>query len=73
MEGFKPQTNIVLKDNKELVTDKKEIVEIFKTHFENLLNRPDSISNERENIIYTDEPKIVESIQEEIAKIINLQ
>jgi len=57
--GFKPQTNMVINDKKELITDKKEIAEMFKTHFENLLNIPDSISNERENIMYIAKPKIV--------------
>lgn len=52
-QGFKPQTNMMIKDNKELVTDKKEIAEMFKTHFENLLNRPESISDEREDIMIT--------------------
>jgi len=57
--------------NKELVTDKKEIAEMFKTNFENLLNRPESISDEREDIMITVEPNIVEPTREEIAKIIN--
>lgn len=42
---------------------------MFKTEFENLLNRPESISDGRENIKFTIEPKIVELIREEIAKI----
>uniref|UniRef100_A0A2S2QJI6 Uncharacterized protein n=1 Tax=Sipha flava TaxID=143950 RepID=A0A2S2QJI6_9HEMI len=70
-QGFKPQTNMMINDNTELVTDKKEIAEIFKTHFENFLNRPKSISDEREDIMITVEPNIVEPIREEIAKIIN--
>lgn len=44
---------------------------MFKTHFENLLNIPESISDEREKIMTTLEPKIVETTREEIAKIIN--
>lgn len=70
-QGFKPQTNMMINDNKELVTDKKEIAEMFKTHFENLLNRPESISDEREDIMITVEPNIEEPTREEIAKIIN--
>lgn len=63
----------MVNDNKEFVTDKKEIAKVFKTHFENLLNRSDSISNVRENRMqYTAEPKIVEPVREEIAKTINL-
>jgi len=37
-QGFKPQTNIMINNNKELVPDENEIAEMFKTHFENLLN-----------------------------------
>lgn len=44
---------------------------MFKTHFENLLNRPESISDEREDIMIIVEPNIVEPTREEIAKIIN--
>jgi len=64
VEGFKPQTNIMINNNKELVTDKKEIAEMFKTHFENLLNRPESISVEREGIMITVESNIVEPTRE---------
>lgn len=63
----------MVNDNKEFVTDKKEIAKVFKTHFENLLSRSDSISNVRENRMqYTAEPKIVKPVREEIAKTINL-
>jgi len=44
---------------------------MFKTHFENLINRPESLSDERKEIMTTVEPKIVEPSREEIAKIIN--
>lgn len=37
----------MVNDNKEFVIDKKK-QEIFNSHFENLLNRPDSTSNEIE-------------------------
>ena len=71
-QGFKPQTNMIKNDNKELVIDKKEIEKTFKTHFKNLLNKPESISDERKDIMITVEPKIIEPTREEIAKIINL-
>jgi len=61
----------MINDNKELITDKKEISKIFKTHFENLLNRPESIPDKREDIMITIEPNIVEPTREEIGKIIN--
>lgn len=44
---------------------------MFKTHFEHFLNRPESISDEREDVMITVEPKIVEPTREEITKIIN--
>jgi hypothetical protein len=70
-QGSKPQTSMMINDNKELITDKKEIAEMFKTHFKNLLNSPESISDEREDIMTTVEPRILKSTREEMAKIIN--
>lgn len=76
-QGFKPQTDMMVNDNKELVIDKKEIVlriaERLKSPFENLLNILDSMLNERGNLMYTTEPIIVVSTREEIAKIIKLK
>lgn len=72
-QEFKPQINIVINVNKELVTGKKEIAEIFQAHFKNLLNKPDGILNEREyNIMCTAKPKIVKPTRKKIPKIINL-
>ncbi|VVC43032.1 Hypothetical protein CINCED_3A009433 [Cinara cedri] len=67
-EGFKPQVKMLLNENGELVTDKGELVELFKKYFEILLNKQDSTNDE---IMYhIAEPDIREPEQEEVARII---
>jgi len=53
-EVFKPQTNMMINETKEIVTDQKEIVEMFKTNVENFLNIPECMPDDREDIMITE-------------------
>lgn len=57
-EGFKPQVKMLLNEKGELVTNKKDSVELFKKHFEILLNRQGSADEDM--TYHTVEPDIGE-------------
>lgn len=61
---------MLLNEKRKLVTDKKEIVKLFKKHFETLLNRQGQGSTNEDITYYTVEPDIGEPKQEEVARII---
>jgi len=69
-EGFKPQVKILLNEKGGLVTDKIEMVEMFKKHFETLLNRQGQGSTNEDMAYHTVEPDIGEPKQEGVARII---
>jgi len=58
-EGFKPQVKLLLNEKGELVTDKREIVQLFRKYLEILLNRQRQDSSNEDNMTYhTVEPDI---------------
>jgi hypothetical protein len=69
-EGFKPQVKMLLNEKGDLVTDKGEIVELFKKYFETLLNRQEQGNANEDVTYYNVEPDIGEPKQEEVARII---
>lgn len=70
IKGFKPQVKILLNENGELVTGKREIVELFKKHFESLMNRQGQGSTSKDMMYHTVEPDIGKPKQKEVARII---
>lgn len=38
--GFKPQTRILVDDTETMIAEEKQVINQFKKHFEDLLNRP---------------------------------
>jgi hypothetical protein len=61
---------MLLNEKGELVTDKREIVKLFRKHFEILLNRQGQDSTNEDMTYHTVEPDMGEPKQEEVTRII---